>query len=338
MSNQGSTSPKFKITKHFVAFSLAAVFFLVAISSSLSIGSSAAQSRIELGTASTFAVLAGTGITNTGATTASGSAGADFGSAPTGTFTGDTLVTTTGTKYTTVNGAVESAKLALEAAYDDAAGRTPSTVIATELGGATLTEGVYSSASGELGITGTLTLDAEYNPDAVWVFQAGSTLITATDSKVVLLNGADPCNIYWQVTSSATLGTNSVFVGHVFALQSIQATTGATIDGQLLARNGAVTLDTNTFVNDACVTPTPTASPSSTPTETATPTPTETATGGGAPSASETPTPEATEERTTDSGGQLPNTDSFNWIAPLATGLGVIALGTGFYFARRRRS
>lgn len=326
MSTAKSKNKPFKVTKHFVAFSLAAVFFLVAISTSLSIGSSAAQSRVELGTASTFAVLAGTGITNTGATTASGSAGADFGSAPTGTFTGDTMVTTTGTKYTAVDGAVESAKLALITAYDDAAGRTPSTVVATELGGATLTEGVYSSTSGELGITGTLSLDAENNPDAVWIFQAGSTLITATDSNVVLLNGADPCNIFWQVTSSATLGVNSVFVGHVFALQSIQATTGATINGQLLARNGAVTLDTNTFVNDSC-----------TVVPTATPTPSETATPDQTPEAEETEDT-ASDERATDSGGQLPNTDSFNWVSLFALGLGLIALGTGIFWARQRRS
>jgi LPXTG-motif cell wall-anchored protein len=342
LSKPKASKQSFKITKHFVAFSIAAVLFLVAISTSLSVGSSASQSRVGVGTASTFAVLAGTGITNTGATTASGTAGADFGSAPTGTFTGDTLVTTTGTKYTAVDAAVESAKLALVTAYDDAAGRTPSTVVATELGGATLLEGVYSSASGELGITGTLTLDAADNPDAVWIFQAASTLITATDSQVVLLNGADPCNIFWQVTSSATLGTNSVFVGHVFALESIQATTGATVYGQLLARNGAVTLDNNTFVNDACtITPTPTP----TETATATPTPTETSAPApdAAPSPSETPTPDSTDEsasaeRTTDSGGQLPNTDSFNWIALLAAGLGTIALGTGIYWSRQRRS
>lgn len=343
MSASTKKNTNFKITKPFVAFSIAAVFFLVAISSSLSIGSSAAQSRVGLGTASTFAVLAGTGITNTGATTASGSAGADFGSAPTGAFTGDTLVTTTGTKYTAVDGAVESAKLALVTAYDDAAGRTPSTVVATELGGSTLTEGVYSTASGELGITGTLTLDAEDNPDAVWIFQAGSTLITATDSNIVLINGADPCNIFWQVTSSATLGANSIFVGHVFALESIQATTGATIYGQLLARNGAVTLDTNTFVNDARITETPTPTPSDTATATPSPSETDSPSSGEAPTATESPAPEETEasgsdERTTDSGGQLPNTDAFNWITPLAAGLGVIALATGIYFSSRRRS
>jgi len=343
MSTTGKSNERFKITRPLIAFSIAAVFFLVAISTSLSIGSSAAQSRVGLGTASTFAVLAGTGITNTGATTASGSAGANFGSAPTGTFTGDTLVTTTGTKYTAVDAAVESAKLALITAYDDAAGRTPATVVATELGGSTLFEGVYSSESGELGITGTLTLDARDDPDAVWIFQAGSTLITATSSQVVLKNGADACNVFWQVTSSATLGTGSVLVGHVLALQSITAANSATINGSLLARNGAVTLDTNTFENDLCITPTPTATP--TPTETTPATedttpPAEDTTGVSEDSTPDTDETEgaASPERTTDSGGQLPNTDAFNWFSILAFGLGVIALGTGIYWARTRSS
>ena len=335
----------FKITKAFVAFSLAAVFFLVAISTSLSIGVSAAQIRVELGTASSFVVLAGAGITNTGPTTASGSAGADFGSAPTFSFTGVADVTTTGVKYIELDAAVESAKAALETAYLDAAGRTPSTVVPTELGGSTLLEGVYSTESGELGITGTLTLDAQNNPDAVWIFQAGSTLITATDSRVELINGADACNIFWQVTSSATLGTGSALAGTVMALESITATTAASVTGRLLARNGAVTLDTNTFVNDLCTVPTPT------PTET-TPAPEETtpAPVPEQPAATpeetpieETPTPEETvaeggQERVTDSGGQLPNTDAFNWVSLFALGLGIIALGTGIYWARGRRS
>jgi LPXTG-motif cell wall-anchored protein len=336
----------FKITKHFVAFSVAAVLFLVAISTSLSTGSSASQPQIGLGTSSTFVVLAGAGITNTGPTSATGTAGADFGSADTTSFTGEAQVTTTGVKYTAVpiDPVVAQAKLDLVTAYDDAAGRTPAITLPTELGGTTLTEGVYRSTSGGLGITGTLILDAQDDPDAVWIFQSDSTLITASGSKVELINGADACNVYWQVTSSATLGTASTFVGTVLALTSITATTSATVEGRLLARNGAVTLDTNTFVNNLCaVVPTPTP----TPTETATATPTPTEASAPAPEAtatpSETPVAEesaetASDERTTDSGGQLPNTDSFNWISLLALGLGLIALGTGIYWARQRRS
>ena len=316
----------------------------MAISSSLSTIGSAAQPKVNLGLTSSFAVLAGSGITNTGPTTASGSDGANFGSSPTGTFTGDTLVTTTGTKYTAVDAAVTSAKVDLTTAYNDAAGRTPATTVSADLGGQTLVSGTYNSAS-SLGLTGTLTLDGQNDPDSVWVFQAGSTLTTASASSISLINGADPCNVFWQVGSDATFGTNSTFVGHVLALTSITATTGATFQGQLLALNGAVTLDTNTITNDACVavTPSPSASATATPDATASPSSTPSTDSGSGPAASETPAPEETvvapsPERTTDSGGQLPNTDSFNWLTLLALGLGAIALGTGIYLLRGRRS
>lgn len=340
MSTPKTKNKPFKITKHFVAFSVAAVLLLVAISTSLSIGSSAAQSKVLLGTTSTFVVLGGAGITNTGPTSASGTAGADFGSAPTTSFTDEAQVTTTGVKYTAVaaDPVVSGAKDDLVTAYDDAAGRTPFITVPTELGGTTLSEGVYRSTSGGLGITGTLTLDGQDNPDAVWIFQSDSTLITASGSKVELINGADACNVFWQVTSSATLGTGSNFVGTVMALTSISATTSATVNGRLLARNGAVTLDTNTFVNNLCtVVPTPTPTPTATSTPTSEPAPEVTATPTETPVA-EVIAETASAERTTDSGGQLPNTDSFNWVSLLALGLGLIALGTGIYWARQRRS
>jgi uncharacterized repeat protein (TIGR01451 family) len=140
----------------------------------------------------------------------------------------------------------------LVAAYDDAAGRTPVTRISTELGGKTLKPGVYDSASGTFHITGTLTLDAEGDPNAVFVFKTVSTLITASGSRVNLVNSARYCRIFWKVGSSATLGTTSRFVGHIFALTSITVNTGATVQGQLLARNGAVTLHANTITNGLC--------------------------------------------------------------------------------------
>src|SRR5660397_198798 len=167
----------------------------------------AAQPPVELGTTSSFAVLAGSTITNTGPTT--------------------------------INGA---------------AGRTPVRRIPTELGGSTLLPGVYDSASGTFQITGTLTLDAQGDPNAVFIFKSASTLITASNSNISLLNGARFCRVFWQVGSSATLGVNSHFVGHIFALTSITANPGATVQGQLLARNGAVTLDTNTITNGLCPT------------------------------------------------------------------------------------
>ena len=211
----------------------------------------AQEDPVGLGTADSFAVLAGSTITNTGSTTITG----DVGLHPGADVTGFDSVTLDGEEH--IGDAVaEQAKVDLVTAYDDAAGRTPVTTVATELGGETLLGGVYDSEDGTFGITGTLTLDAEGDPDTVWVFQAASTLITATDSDIDLINGADACNVYWQVGSSATLGTNSSFVGTIMALESISLTTGATVEGRVLARNGAVTLDTNVITNAACVTPT----------------------------------------------------------------------------------
>lgn len=224
---------------------------VAALSMGLATSASAAQPTVGLGNASAFAVLAGAGITNTGATTASGSFGGDFGSSPNAAFTGETLVTTTGTKYLAAAPQTAAAQIDLTTAYNDAAGRTPATTIAADLGGQTLTQGVYNSAS-SIGLTGTLTLDGENDPGAVFIFQAGSTLTTATSSRVLLINGAQPCNVFWQVGSSATFGTTSDFTGRVMALTSITANNSATFKGQLLARNGAVTLDNNTIVNNRC--------------------------------------------------------------------------------------
>ena len=303
--------------------------------------SNAAQPQVNLGSTSNFAVLAGSGITNTGPTTVGGTAGGDLGSDPTPAFTGDTLVTTSGTKYTAPSAVVTAAKTALVTAYNDAAGRTPATTVTADLGGQTLVSGVYNSAS-SLGLTGTLTLDGQNNPDAVFIFQAGSTLTTAGSSVVSLINGAQACHVFWQVGSSATFGTSTNFVGHVLALTSITATTGATFQGQLLARDGAVTLDTNTITNDACTaavtptaTPTASATVSSTPSASATATPSASETPSATPSvvATETPTPVVT----TETGGTLPNTET-PWLNILAVGAVVIAAGGAILFIRRKRS
>ena len=145
----------------------------------------------------------------------------------------------------TISGAVhlsdavaQLAKDDLVIAYNDANGRTPVMRIPTELGGTILTPGTYDSADGTFQITGTLTLDAQGDPDGVFVFKTASTLITASDSNIKLINSARFCRTFWAVGSSATLGTSSHFVGHIFALTSITANTGATVQGQLLARNG----------------------------------------------------------------------------------------------------
>jgi hypothetical protein len=224
----------------------------------------AQQAPVGLGTAGSFAVLAGTTVTNTGPSTISGDLGVSPGSAVVGFPPG-----------TVSNGVIHAADaVALQAqadvttAYNDAAGRATTATVTADLGGQTLVAGVYTG--GALGLTGALTLDAQGDPNAVFVFQAASTLITASTSSVNLINGANPCNVYWQVGSSATLGTNSVFVGTVLALTSVAATTGATVQGRLLARNGEVTLDNNVITAASCA--------SSTTTTTAVPT-TTTASG-----------------------------------------------------------
>ena len=123
-----------------------------------------------------------------------------------------------------------------------------------DLGGMTLVPGVYCSSS-SVQLTGALTLDAGGDSNAVWVFQAGSTLTTASNSSVVLINGANPCNVFWQIGSSATLGTTTSFVGNIFALTSITLNNGASVSGRVLARNGAVTLDNNIVTVPVCDVP-----------------------------------------------------------------------------------
>lgn len=157
-----------------------------------------------------------------------------------------------GGAYHRDDGLAKTAKNDLVTAYDDAAGRTPVTTIGTELGGQTLLPGVYASASGTFEITGTLTLNAQGNPDAVFIFLMNTTLVTATRSVVSFINGARYCRVFWKVGSSATLGEYSTFRGHIFALTSITANKGAFIEGQLLARNGAVTLNNNRIINGFC--------------------------------------------------------------------------------------
>jgi hypothetical protein len=208
-------------------------------------GTALAAASVNLGAAKSFAVLAGTTITNTGATTITGDVGLHPGKAA----TGFTTVTLHGAEH--LGDAVAlKAKSALVTAYNDAAGAKPVTNVPTELGGTTLKPGVY--ASDTLGLTGTLTLDG----GGVYIFQAGSTLITAPNSKVALINGATACNVYWQIGSSATLDTSTSFKGTIMALTSIALKTGATLQGRALARNGAVTMDHNTINSSACAAPT----------------------------------------------------------------------------------
>ena len=145
------------------------------------------------------------------------------------------------------------AKDALVSAYNDAAGRNPVTIIATELGGQTLLPGVYASESGTFEITGKLILDAKGDKDAIFVFQIASTLVSASNSNVELINAANSCSVYWQVGSSATLGVDSNLTGRIYASESITLNNGAKVTGQLLAMTGAVTLDKNVISNQLCM-------------------------------------------------------------------------------------
>ncbi|MET0229711.1 MAG: ice-binding family protein [Rhodanobacteraceae bacterium] len=209
-----------------------------------------AQVAPPLGQASDFAVLGGSAVTNTGGSLVTG----DVGTSPGTAITGFPPGTLSGTLHS--NDAVaQGGQSDLTTAYNALAGQACNTGLSgTDLGGLTLAPAVYCfSSSAQL--TGTLTLDAQGNPNAVFVFQIGSSLTTATASNAIVINGGSDCNVFWQIGSSATLGTGTALVGNMLALTSITLTTGATSHGALLARNGAVTMDTNEISVCAPVTP-----------------------------------------------------------------------------------
>lgn len=252
--------------------SITALFAVFALGLFGLIGAKAATT-VNLGSTSDFAILAGSTITNTGSSVVNGNVGLSPGTAITGFPPG----LTNGTQHV-ANSTALNAQTDLVTAYNNAAGQSPVT-IATELGGTTKTAGTYSSANGTFSITGTLTLDGQNDPNAVFIFKTASTLITAGSSNINLINGAQACNIFWQIGSSATLGINSIFKGNVLAQTSVTLTTGANVTGRVLARDGAVTLDSNTITKAVCtVAPTPTPTPVPTPAPTTTPTPIPTST------------------------------------------------------------
>jgi len=197
---------------------------------------------IDLGTSSTYGVLAASAVTNTGPTVVTGDVGVSPSTSITG-FTGAPNGTNTGATHS-ADPAAGQAQSDLTTAFNAAAGLTPSLSGLAELNGRSLTPGVYSGGALSLANNGTLTL-AGTSASSVWVFQAASTLIIGSATHIVITGGATACNVFWQVGSSATIGTSAQFQGTVLAAQSISAKTGASIVGRLLARTAAVTLDSN---------------------------------------------------------------------------------------------
>jgi uncharacterized repeat protein (TIGR01451 family) len=214
-------------------------------------GRAAAATAPTLGTSQSFAVLGASTVTNTGPTVITGNLGVSPGTAVTGFPPG---VVIGGIIH--ANDAVAlQAQNDVTTAYNALAGQACNTnLTGQDLGGLTLIPGVYCfDTSAQL--TGTLVLDAQGDPNAVFVFQMGSTLTTASSSTVRVINAGQLCNVFWQVGSSATLGTATTFVGNILALASITLNTGANLSGRALARSGAVTLDTNAVSAPFCSLP-----------------------------------------------------------------------------------
>ena len=254
-----------------------------------------------LGGAGNFAVLAGTTVTNTGPSWITGELGVAPGSAVTGfppgtsgpQHKGDSVATTAQTNLT--------------AAYTNAAAQPcPGTnnFTGVNLGGKNLVPGVYCQTTAPT-LTGTLTL----NGSGVYIFQIGSTLVTASGARVVLIGGAQPCQVFWQVSSSATIATSTTFIGTIMALTQIGLQTGATLNGRALARNGAVNLDTNRIIQPSGC-------------------------GFGVPAFVAPP-----------AGNVLPATlgvpseliGGFPWLVLIGAGSGIAALALGYTSRRRRR-
>jgi hypothetical protein len=208
-------------------------------------GAIAGQATVNLGSARSFAILAGTTITSTGVGTIDGDVGVSPGTA----ITGITPGMVNGNIY--AGGPIAAqAQADLTTAYNDAMGRSGATLITDgQLGGKILSPGLYKpDPPASFAITaGNLTLDAQGDPNAVWIFQITTTLTLGGARQVILAGGAQARNIFWQVGSSATLGENSVVKGNILAHDAITMTGGARLDGRALARTAEVTLISNTI-------------------------------------------------------------------------------------------
>jgi len=234
---------------------------------------SAATTVVNLGSAGNFAILAASKISDVQISPGLGSSTivrGDVGLSPaSGSFIGLTTsqllngtifsVDAAGPAGSVINpGLLTTAQNDLTAAYNDAAGRSADMafgVVDNQLGSKILLPGVYSfGGAATANLIGNLTLDGNGEVNPVWIFQASSTLVTASGSSVTLINGANSCNVFWQVSSSATIGTSTTFVGNIMADQSIALQTNATLNGSALARIAAVTLDYNTITKSDCTT------------------------------------------------------------------------------------
>lgn len=306
----------------------------------------AVGTTVGLGTAASYSVLGGETVTNTGPSDLQ----SDLGVAPGTEIVGFPPGVAGGATHAGDAQALQ-AKSDLTMAYNNAAGQASDAAVGAELGGHVLTPGVYT-ASGSTQITGTLTLDAQGDPDAVFIFQVGSALAAASNSRVILLNDAQSCHVFWQVGSSATIGTSADFAGTILALTSITVNSGADVEGRALARNGAVTLDNNRFTDVRCAT-TSTSTPTATSTASVTPTGSPTVTPTGPGTATQSPTPsdsasvlpisvastdfpsaEATESAET---ADLAFTGGGPSVPLVVVGLGVSLAGVALVLATRRR-
>jgi hypothetical protein len=208
---------------------------------------SAAALPVPLGSAGAFAVLGYSTVTNIGPSVIAGDIGLSPGTAVVGFPPG---IHSAGAIYAADAVALQ-ARNAASNAFTTASGQTGPTTVGVELGNTTLSPGLYESG-GVLQVNGTLTLDGGGDPAAMFVFRSASTLITGSASRVSLTNGANLCNVFWIVPSSATLGTATSFVGTIIATASITANTGSSVRGRLLALNGAVTLDSTSVTSTGC--------------------------------------------------------------------------------------
>ena len=308
---------------------------------------SAITAPVNLGVAHTYAVLAHSTITNSGPTVVSGNLGlypgtAVTGFSPTGAPTG---IVIDGTEQVTTHTA-ELAQTSLTTAYLNAQSAPSTNSVSANLAGQTLVSGVYTAANTSMALTGVLILNGQHDPNSVFIFQAGSTLVTGSGSAVELINGAQACNVFWQVGSSATLGTGSHFVGSVLAMTSVTVTTGVTVTGRVLARAAAVTLTDDKITRPTtCITATSTSSPPTTTTTTTAPPTTTTTTspvspvatspGGSGGSNSGAPTVIPSGAPQTGLGGASRSGD--NLVLVVLGGLALIGAGAALDLAARRR-